>query len=119
MKSYFAISLLVLLAVSACDPKTELSVGFDSGFDPGGYGTTILSIDNALDKVYLEGMVKTDSGSVTVQLLYPSGSMAWHSTLSGQNEIQVNEMFDSSPGDWVLKYESTDGAGTIKLNLHN
>jgi len=117
MKKFSLIILVFIL--SACDMGREVSAGFDSAFEPGAYGVTTLSIDQAGESVFLEGSVQLDSGSVVVQLLYPSGAIAWNSTLIGSGESLVNEEFSSNAGDYVLMYESSDGSGYINLSLHN
>jgi len=119
MKKHVFTFLLFALILVSCDKGTEVSVGFDSNFDPGGYGMTRLTMDNPQDKIYLEGTVRCDSGAISVLLRAPSGAIIWNTSLSGTNETSVSETFDNSQGDWSLSYESNEGSGYINLSLHN
>jgi len=113
--AFLAVSIAL---ITSCERDPAIRFGFDSQFDKGSQGLSIMAVNKVVVSVYLFGNVGIDEGEIEVELIDPDGFAVYNVKLCNQEDLQVNKTFSAVPGFWKLKYKSFDGTGVINLHLN-
>ena len=117
MKTAFNSILTVLLLASSCQKEPMIRFGFDTDFDKNSQGLTIMTVNHSAEAISLTGEVFVTEGKVLIELIAPSGEIAFSSKVISPNNLFVNESYQTISGNWKLKYKSLDGVGSMDLHL--
>jgi hypothetical protein len=115
--AFFYTSLLIFIAVS-CQEEPILRFGFDTEFDKNSQGLTIMSVGNTKESIVLFGEIMLSEGEISVELTDPLGENLFKCHLKSPVYFNVNELFETVPGYWILKYKSFGGIGSIVLHMN-
>lgn len=118
MKYTIFYSLLLIFIVVSCHEEPIVRFGFDTEIDKNSHGETVMNVENTTESIVLFGDIVLSEGEITVELTDPAGVSVFKCHLKSPVFYNVNELFQTVPGYWKLKYKSVEGVGSIILHMN-
>jgi len=113
------IAIAFLFLNTSCEKETIINMGFDDSISKNSRGLVIADFTHFDDNIYLTGVISLSDGEVEVTLTAPGDEVLYSELLVAPGQLNINEVFDASPGYWKLKYKSIEGTGSIDLHMQN
>jgi len=109
-------TILIMLNTS-CEKDQPLQYGFSCPVDNHSKGLTVMAVDSRAESVFLEGIISVQSGALEIFLYNPQGEVVYTNCIIAPDQLNIREVFPAQPGFWKLKYISTQGIGSLDLQM--
>lgn len=119
----FLIIISVSLLTTSCYKHwhydfEEIEYGFESEIHAYSKELVLMKTNDEISNIHLNGSVELSCGNVEITLIQPNDEIVFYKSISGNVQLELNEIFPAQKGYWKLKYESNEGKGFINLHLN-
>ena len=112
-----SLATLLVLLTSSCEKDQPVSYGFSCPVDNHSKGLTVMAVNSHTESVFLEGIISVQSGALEIFLYNPQGEVVYTNCIIAPDQLNIREVFPAQPGFWKLKYISTQGIGSLDLQM--
>lgn len=116
-------TVLILLTASlamfiSCENIPSERSGFELPFDAGSAGECMTTVEFSVTSVRLTGYISISAGSITAEVMSPSGAAVFTVTVDSPGEMLIDRSFQVEEGEWWLRYRSLNGKGHLRMHLN-
>ena len=115
-KIIFSFLVICLLLSISCTKEFTSRFGFNCPIEKNSSGLTIMAVSNSVDFIHLEGYISVQEGEVELTLTDPEGVLVFTKHLESGENLQLQEIFEATPGIWKLKYKGSQGLSIMAVN---